>query len=186
MTAQDAWSIAGAVIMSLGGGGVIVWFLSNFLDKVWANRIMQEERTIHQQELAKFKEELRTELLIEGQRRIEAHQDKIVIYRGVTDAVVELLSEFERFLAADEDGSGAKDIRHNFNRKRMALYGYLGMLAPQAVMDAQDALVDHLLDLMDGATYDWGTIRSLVIAFINEIRIDLGVDPTPIEYRGKR
>ena len=99
MTAQDAWSIAGAVIMSLGGGGVIVWFLSNFLDKVWANRIMQEERTIHQQELAKFKEELRTELLIEGQRRIEAHQDKIVIYRGVTDAVAPTgLGEAERAL----------------------------------------------------------------------------------------
>ncbi len=101
--------------------------------------------------------------------------------------MVELLNEFARFLAAVETAGSAQDIRHTFDRKRMALYGYLGMLAPQAVMDAQDALVDHLLDLMDGqASYEWTKIRSLAIALINEIRIDLGVDPTRIEYRGNR
>ncbi len=40
---------------------------------------------------------------------------------------------------------------------------------------------------MDGkATYEWPQIRSLAIALINEIRIDLGINPSPIEYRGRR
>ncbi len=42
-------------------------------------------------------------------------------------------------------------------------------------MDEQDKLIDHLLKISGGsATYDWEEIRRLAIAFINEVRIDVG------------
>jgi hypothetical protein len=44
MTVRDALSIAAAVIASLGGGAVIVFALSNWLGKVWANRLMEADK----------------------------------------------------------------------------------------------------------------------------------------------
>ena len=54
-------------------------------------------------------------------------------------------------------------------------------------MAAHDALMDYLLGAMEGSrTYDFASMRALAIAMINEIRKDIGIDPTPIHYTGKR
>ena len=69
------------------------------------------------------------------------------------------------------------------------MYGYLGMLAPQSVMDAQDALITFLQEAAEGKKSmgrDWTAMRSLALGLLNEIRKDVGIDKTPIEYRGSR
>jgi hypothetical protein len=43
MTISDALYVAGAIIVSLGGGAVIVIGLSSWLGKLWAKRILQKE-----------------------------------------------------------------------------------------------------------------------------------------------
>ena len=68
----------------------------------------------------------------------------------------------------------------------MMLYGYLAMLAPQNVMDAYDKLMDHLLQIFHGTKqYLWTEVRALAISALNEIRKDVGIDKSPIEYRGE-
>jgi hypothetical protein len=44
MTVKDALEVAASVIAGLGGGGAIVFALSGYLGKVWAERALEEQR----------------------------------------------------------------------------------------------------------------------------------------------
>jgi hypothetical protein len=67
----------------------------------------------------------------------------------------------------------------------MRVYGYLGMVAPQTVMDAQDKLIDHILRIANGQIlYKWEEVRFYALALINEIRKDIVIDKNPISYNG--
>jgi hypothetical protein len=60
------------------------------------------------------------------------------------------------------------------------------MLAPQAVMDAQDALIDYLLLVVNGnAKHEWPRVRALALTLLNEIRRDIGIDTSAIQYKGE-
>jgi hypothetical protein len=52
MTWQEAWQVGLVVVASLGGGGVIVAGLSNWLGRVWADRIVEKQRLESERELA--------------------------------------------------------------------------------------------------------------------------------------
>jgi hypothetical protein len=56
--ATIVWSTAGAVILSFGGGGVLVFALSSWLGKVWATRIADAERARFSKELENYKSDL--------------------------------------------------------------------------------------------------------------------------------
>lgn len=68
MTPSDVLQIALTILASLGGGVVIVFALSSFLGKVWANRLMEKDRAKHEGEL----EQLRTDLHRDNQRLLDA------------------------------------------------------------------------------------------------------------------
>ena len=64
-----------------------------------------------------------------------------------------------------------------FEKGRLRAYGYLAMFAPQEVMDAHDALVDYVLASLEGSVpFDFVRLRTLAIAMLNAIRIDLGIE----------
>ena len=71
MNLQEIFAIAGAVVVSLGGGGAIVVGISSWLGKVWANRILENQKAEHQKEIEGYKSELQKEL-----ERLNALQDK--------------------------------------------------------------------------------------------------------------
>ena len=55
------------------------------------------------------------------------------------------------------------------------------MLAPQYVMDKQDALTDYLVLTISGdEDYDWNRVRSLALDWLNAVRQDVGLDSTQI------
>jgi hypothetical protein len=61
------------------------------------------------------------------------------------------------------------------------------MLAPQAVINAQDELIDYLLQVVHGeAEYEWTEVRGKALVLINAIREDVGIDKSPIGYNGNR
>ena len=77
------WETAGAILLSLGGGGAIVLGLSGWLGRVWAERLMERERADHSRELAQLRadldkrnardvEQLKSELQLQTQERVEA------------------------------------------------------------------------------------------------------------------
>ena len=51
-----------AILVSLGGGGAIVFALSGWLGKVWADRIMAKDRHQHSQAIEELKSRLSCEI----------------------------------------------------------------------------------------------------------------------------
>ncbi|MFS2094539.1 hypothetical protein ACCC96_16165 [Pseudomonas sp. Pseusp11] len=181
MSWEEILKLMGAAIFSLGGGGVIVFALSSWLGKVWAGRILANETHQLTMELEAAKRDL--DVIKESTLRFQ--NDKILIYRAVIEIVARLLSALDshgegRLIAAE---AGARF--DEFNEQRMKVYGYLAMLAPQSVMDAQDNLIDHLLKISHGTVvYEWSDVREKALALLNAVREDIGIGKDPITYNG--
>lgn len=75
---SEAWSTAAAVLTSIGGGGFIVLVLSSWLGKIWANRLMGEEKAKHNQELEKLRADLGKTVHVHGaqfEREFSAYEE---------------------------------------------------------------------------------------------------------------
>jgi hypothetical protein len=153
-------------------------------DRAKYNRELEELRA----HLVRLNEEsinrLTSDLEIQRRTQLQEYQDKLTIYRLVTDTVIDLLAHLEELPI---NQSLPQESFNQFNRSRMKMYGYLAMLAPQEVMDSFDRLTDHLLAVSQGEeVYDWDRVRVLVVDALNMIRADIGLNKSPIEYRGER
>lgn len=68
--------LTSSIILSIGASGAIIFGLSSWLGKVWANRLMTEEKFKHQQNLLSLSESIKKENAIELERiksRIESN-----------------------------------------------------------------------------------------------------------------
>lgn len=194
MNLSDISSIALTILGSLGIGGGIVFALSSFLGKLWADRLMAKESIKYEKEIAELQatlesknqnsiEELKAELSIYQQKHLRGFNDKIQTYRLMTDIISEILGDYDEVLMTNQSLSYHR--LDATNRARIRVYGYLGMMAPQSIMDAQDKLFDHLINVAGGhEKYDWSKARSLSIDLLNEIRKDIAIDTAPISYNG--
>lgn len=61
---QEIFELAGAIITSIGGSAVIMLGLSSWLGKVWANRILEDEKKKHVLEIEDFKSKLSRDIAI--------------------------------------------------------------------------------------------------------------------------
>lgn len=181
MSWEDILKLIGAAIFSLGGGGVLVFALSSWLGKVWAGRILANETHKLTLQLEAAKRDL--DVIKESTLRFQ--NDKIMIYRAVIEIVARVLSALDarslgRLMA------GAAEARFDeFNEQRIKVYGYLVMLAPQSLMDAQDDLMDHLLNISNGTVaYDWSEVREKALVLLNAVRADIGISKDSITYNG--
>lgn len=197
MDLSNVWQVALAVITSLGGGAAIVFLLSDWLGKVWANRIMAKETAAHnsaleklrndlQKESARELEHIRHDLDIFKQKHLQGFSDKVATYRLVIENIAHILADLDIHIHGGLPPEEQAVRYDRFNRDRIKNYGYLALLAPQNVMDTNDALYDHLILVCQGKkSYEWVEVRKLAIKFLNEVRKDIGIDDSPIEYRGK-
>lgn len=192
------WETALAVLASIGGGAAIVVACSTWLGKVWADRFMANETAKYEAELARLRADLEAanaqslarlaqELDIAQARTLDTVREKLAAYRYAVDLVAGLVAEMGRAAGGRTTPGQALMEVDQFERERLRLYGYLGMLAPQEVMDAQDNLIDWILGVVEGTlAFDWTELRRLALVLLNEIRRDVGLDKTPIMYRGAR
>lgn len=60
----EVFQVAGAIIASVGGSGVILLGLSSWLGKVWASRILENEKRDHAIEIEDFKSRLNKEITV--------------------------------------------------------------------------------------------------------------------------
>ncbi|WP_148282299.1 hypothetical protein [Corallococcus coralloides] len=51
MRSAELWNLVSAVLLSVGGAGALIFGLSSWLGKVWANRILEREKLAIQREL---------------------------------------------------------------------------------------------------------------------------------------
>ena len=84
MTPEQAWTIAGAILTSLAGGGAIVLALSSWLARSWARRMLEEDRARYHAELDAVKHTYTHELerlkedLAASNRKLHGHIDHAV------------------------------------------------------------------------------------------------------------
>ncbi|MFL1495428.1 hypothetical protein [Pseudomonas antarctica] len=182
MNLDDALNLFTAGLVSIGGGGLVVFALSSWLGKVWAGRILREET--HQ--LSVQLETTKRDLDVFKEKAIRFQNDKIITYREITEIVAKLLAIMDREIGNSPVWQPIDGPLNEFNEQRLKLYGYLAMVAPQAVMDAHDDLIDHLLLTAIGeADYKWSEVREKVLFLLNVIREDIGIAKGPIVYKGK-
>jgi hypothetical protein len=179
---ETVFKFVTASIASIGLGGALVFSLSSWLGKVWAARILEKEKLSLNEALEKTK----TDLEVIKETTLRFQNDKILTYRAIIDVVASILASFDAHQLGHLTNEQRTQKFHEFNEQRLRVYGYLAMLAPQAVMDAQDNLMDYLIKISHGSdTYEWEKVRSLAIAMLNKIRNDIGINESDISYNGE-
>ncbi|WP_229620747.1 hypothetical protein [Vibrio parahaemolyticus] len=185
------------IIAALGGSGAIILGLSNYLGKIWANRLMVKEKAEHDRELEKLRTELHqesqqnlaklnSEIEVYKQTQLREHNDKLLIYRATIDLVATMLAKVEMIVLRNKQQLTAQEAEQ-FETERLKIYGYLAMIAPQEVMDANDVFIDQLLAVVfDGKSVSWEVIRSKALNLTNAMRKDIGIDKSVVSYNGER
>ncbi|PML43235.1 hypothetical protein BCT76_20935 [Vibrio tasmaniensis] len=189
--------ISATIIIALGGSGAIILGLANYLGKLWANRLMATEKAKHDRELEELRTQLykvsqeelakfHSEIEVYKQTQLREHSDKLAIYRATIDMVATMLAKVEMIVIKNKQQLSPEEAEQ-FETERLKIYGYLAMIAPQEVMDANDAFIDQLLALVfDGQFVKWEMIRLKALNLTNAMRKDIGMDKSEISYNGDR
>jgi len=172
----EPFEIAQAVLLSLGGGGAIVFGLSSFLGKFWAQKILQSEKKEHDKEIAQF----RTELDQLASVKALNYQQKIDLYKLVSNPLVELVALLDK-----KDGITPEHL-HEFNRQRLHITTQLALFAPQNVFEAFNNMIDYVYDSIETGSYDFGVFRDKALQYLSEMRRDIGIYNDNVSYNGSR
>jgi len=96
MDYTDLFKLAGAILTSIGGAAIIIFALSSWLGKVWANRILEKDKLHYQTELEKIKNKLQQES--QNQQLIFSmyFEGQFKQYNNLWLALIELESEVNK------------------------------------------------------------------------------------------
>jgi hypothetical protein len=86
LTTTEVFEVAAAVVLALGGGGAIVASLSSWLGNLWAERLLERERTSNERLLESYKREL--ELSFNARNRVS--EAEFEIYRQLWSEVAQV------------------------------------------------------------------------------------------------
>jgi hypothetical protein len=122
ITVDQIVTICISIVTGLGGGAVIIWALSSWLGKVWANRILEKDRLRYSRELEVVKTELgraSQEYLIKFSS-LHAERGTIIrdLYKKLMSAQRLVESILKRFQAEGEPRleDKIKDFVDSFNQ----------------------------------------------------------------------
>ncbi len=195
---QGALEIAGTIIVSLGGGGLIVFGLSSWLGKVWADRLMQKEKATHDRDLEDFRakavrrleeekahyeralEDFKSHLDRENKRAHQTFEERIAFYKEAMNPVIDLITESQR------TGKLNQTMWLEFEKQRLATSIQFAMFASVDTSQAYDTLIDYIFDCSENKKrFSWPELREYAYKVVNEIRKDVGATGEAI-YKGTR
>jgi hypothetical protein len=177
MSVENAFDVAAAVLISLGGGGAIVFALSNFLGKVWAERMMVRETAHYNRELESVKATLQAQVshfsLIQKQ--------KIELYVAVSNPLIDLIVK-----AQHSGGLTPEDLKA-FDKSRLTTTALLAMFAPINVFDEYNSLIDYIYNAFEGKeVWSFPDFRVRALKFLSLVRKDIGLYTDTVSYNGTR
>jgi hypothetical protein len=198
MTLGEVLSTGASIIVSLGGAGFIILGFSSWLGKVWAERLMQNQRLSNEQKLAELRanlerqnqldiQRLKTELSLLQHRELTSHQEKINIYKIAIDMFSDFLFDLQTLFESPQNHTLLNEKLISFERMRMKTYAILCIHASQDVIDAHENLVEIIIYTLEGKKqFNWEEIRGACMSLLNGARKDLGIMGDNIQYRGTR
>ena len=185
---QTALQVLGA----LGGGGTLVFVLSGWLGKLWADRLMANATQKHDKDL----EQLRANLTIKNEKEVEqlkseleadrlnsAHlfREKIDLYKMVGNPLIDMVARVEQFQTMPPDELIKMDAA------RMKGAALLAMFGPACLFEEYNKVVDYLFDVKDGIrAWSFAEFRSLSLGVLNLMRADVGMQQDQVSYKGNR
>ncbi len=165
---ENILSIALTIIASVGVSGIIVFGLSSWLGKVWANRLMQQEKAVYAQELEKLKSEFTQNL---EQYKTQLKKSELLFEKQYIASI-----EFGNFVYSVEPDKehvlqewedAARSIPDNFDKYKIFLNDFLkkyNILFDEKVIESINN-VNHIIqtfsddydihDMHDGNQQDW-------------------------------
>ena len=178
MRPSDLGEIVLAVLASLGGGGAIVFGMSNWLGKVWADRLMQKERAKYERQL----EDLKAGLSRENDRTTQTLREKLSLYKEALEPVLELVTYMQL-----DPGRLTPELIKDFEKKRLKTTALLGMFAAVSAFEAYNVAIDYLFDSLESKRqFRFEEFRSIGFQFLTAVRQDVGIAGGELVYRGTR
>jgi len=176
MNIEQAFEIAQAVLLSIGGASIILFMLSNWLGKVWANRLMVHERAKHSADIA----ELKAKLKKEADHTNHLLMQKIALYKEVANPIIDLIIEVQ-------NNSLSNLNLQEFDKDRLSTTALLAMFAPNKVFIEYNHMIDYLYDAIEGKqAWSFDNFRARALTFLTEIRRDIGLYDDSLSYNGAR
>lgn len=176
MNIEQAFEIAQAVLLSVGGASIILFMLSNWLGEVWANRMMVNERAKHASALA----ELTSTLKKEAEHNNHLLMQKIALYKEVANPVIELI------VKAQHEPLTRTDLQE-FEKDRLSTTALLAMFAPIAVFIEYNNMIDYVYDTVEEKQkWSFDIFRGKALIFLSEVRRDVGLYDDALSYSGTR
>jgi len=177
MNIQEIYEIATAVLLSVGGGAAIVFALSSWLGKVWANRLMVSEKAKFESEL----EHLKAELNEEFEKNHLNYKEKIELYKEVSNPIIDII------ILVHHQGKPTAEQMAVFDKRRLLITAQLAMFAPQSVFNKYNGFIDYIYNSFEGKEeYSFSKFREIALQFLSEIRKDIGVYTDNVTYTGSR
>ncbi len=171
----EAFEIAQAVLLSIGGGSIIIFALSSFLGKVWAKRILQNEKQEHDKELSQFKAQLESLIHKDSLN----YQQKLDLYKVVSNPLIELVALISK------NGLTSEHVQE-FDRQRLHITAQLALFAPQSVFNAFSDMIDYIYDSLENEDYSFHVFRDKALSYLSEMRKDIGIYKDEVSYNGHR
>lgn len=172
---SEAFELAQAVLLAVGGGAAIVFVLSSWLGKLWARRILQNEKLEHDRELSLFKQNLEQA----AHKQSLNYKEKIDLYKLVTQPLVEFLALVTRTGLTQEH-------LDDFDRQRLHMTAQLALFASQNVFDAFNEIIDYIYDSSEKGEFSFHDFRVKGLEFLSEMRKDIGIYSDDVTYNGSR
>jgi oligoendopeptidase F len=193
MTIDEILKIAASIIVSLGGSALLLGAFSHWLGSIWAKRMLQNERSKHEESLQRLKakneaalEDLKAQIDTLKQKELSRHFDKLSIFKDIVHIISEILRELEA-VATSKQETISKEVEHSFALNRNKAYGYISLVSSQEVMDCYNEMIDFFIPLLyEGKQATWAEMREKADLMLNAMRNDLGIKEGNIVYKGER
>lgn len=178
MNDSSIWNIASAILLSLGGGGVLVLALSSWIGKLWADKLMARETAAHSRAL----EELRADLNSAHDRSSHLFKEKLALYKQVAEPLIDLVAHVQ-----SNNSSLASDAYAKFEKDRLKSTALLAMFAPSQVFEQYNAILEYVFDAIDGKEqWSFPEFRQRSLSMLSLMRRDVGLYKDDVSYGGHR
>jgi hypothetical protein len=143
MTLAQIFEVSGAILVSIGGAAAIIFGLSSFLAKVWANRILESDRDKYRQEIERLKHDNALQ-----KSSYERYMDLIVDYHDFIYRHYRVAQNAASFDVLNFENKPKVNTKRNFvehidgfRDELNQMEGRLRIILPKQILDLHE---DHL------------------------------------------
>ena len=107
------------------------------------------------------------------------YQQKIELYKVVANPLIEIVALISK------NGLTQEHV-NEFDRQRLHVTAQLALFAPQNVFNAFNEMIDYMYNSLENRNYSFHEFRVKALAYLSEMRKDIGIYNDDVTYNGDR